>query len=95
MATKDGLKTGGRVKGTPNKVTIEQRDRAEKVLQLIEEKYQEEDIAALTPHQRQQLFLAILEYRQPKLSRTVLSTENGQALEVKQVFLIGGVEVIL
>jgi hypothetical protein len=90
-----GFKTGGRQVGTTNKVTIEQRDRAEKLLQLIESKYLEQDIAQLSPNQRAQLYRDILEYRQPKLSRTIVSDPNGKALQVKQVFMIGNVEVVL
>lgn len=67
-----GMKTGGRQKGTPNKATSEQRNRAQQILQLIEEKYFEKDIKKLTAPQRMQLYCDMMEYVTPKLSRTDL-----------------------
>jgi len=63
-------KTGGRVKGTPNRKTAEEIDRAGRVLRLIEAKYLEKDIAKLTAGQRMQLYADMMEYKAPKLSRT-------------------------
>lgn len=65
-----GEKTGGRSKGTPNKRTAEVLSRVEKILQLIESKYLESDIKALTPSQRMTLYSDMLEYVSPKLSRS-------------------------
>ena len=69
MANKTGKKFGGRSKGTPNKKTAEQLDRAERILQLIESQYLDDDIDKLTPSQRTSFFEALLEYRAPKLTR--------------------------
>lgn len=65
-----GAKYGGRVKGTPNKKTAEEIDRASRVLHLIETRYLEKDIKKLTPGQRMQLYADMMEYKVPKLSRT-------------------------
>jgi len=67
---RNGVKTGGRAKGTLNRKTAEEMDRAGRVLRLIESKYLEKDIAKLTPGQRMQLYADMMEYKAPKLSRT-------------------------
>lgn len=66
---RNGVKTGGRTKGTPNKKTAEHRERAERVLHLIESDHLEKDIKKLTPGQRMILYADMLEYVAPKLSR--------------------------
>lgn len=65
-----GKKYGGRAKGTLNKKTTEEIDRASRVLHLIESQYLEKDIKKLTPGQRMQLYADMMEYKVPKLSRT-------------------------
>lgn len=67
---RNGVKTGGRQKGTVNRKTQEEFDRAGRVLRLIETKYLEKDIQKLTPGQRMQLYADMMEYKAPKLSRT-------------------------
>lgn len=69
----NGVKTGGRQKGSVNKKTAEQKNRAEKILQLIEDKYFEKDIKKLSPSQRMILYTSMMEYVAPKLSRTALA----------------------
>jgi hypothetical protein len=64
-----GKKTGGRVKGSVNKTTVQQKERAEKLMQLLETKYLATDIKKLSPAQRMQLYIATMEYVAPKLSR--------------------------
>ena len=64
-----GKKTGGRKYGTRNRKTKEELDRAGRVLCLIESKYLEKDIGRLTPHQRTQLYVDMMEYKAPKLTR--------------------------
>lgn len=66
---RNGIKTGGRVKGTPNKKTASQITRAERVLRLIETQYLEKDIKALSPGQRMILYADMMEYVAPKLAR--------------------------
>lgn len=66
---RNGVKSGGRTKGTPNKKTAEQIDRAERVLKMLEANFLEKDIKKLTPGQRILLYSDMLEYVAPKLSR--------------------------
>lgn len=73
---RNGVKTGGRKKGSINKKTAEVLDRAERVLQLIETKYLDEDIEKLSPAQRMTLYSDMMEYKAPKLSRIEGSKEN-------------------
>jgi hypothetical protein len=62
-------KSGGRKKGTPNKATVEVKQRAESLLQKIETQFLEDDIKKLTPLQRTNLYLGLMEYTLPKLRR--------------------------
>lgn len=62
-----GKKTGGRQKGSINKKTEEEIDRAGRVLDLIESEYLEDDIAAITSHQRMMLYADMMQYKAPKL----------------------------
>lgn len=66
---RNGIKTGGRIKGTPNKKTAAQITRAERVLRLIETQYLEKDIKSLTAGQRMILYADMMEYVVPKLAR--------------------------
>jgi len=84
---------GGRKKGQLNKKTKEQIDRAERILQLIESQFLEQDIAKLSPNTRTSLYRDILEYRQPKLARIEHTGKDGEAL-TRQVFIIGGKEIV-
>lgn len=79
-----GEKTGGRTKGTPNKKTAEAISRAERILQLIESDYFEQDIQEITSAQRIFLYSSMLEYVSPKLSRQELrgSLNNKTVLEI-------------
>lgn len=66
---KGSPKTGGRQAGVPNKRTVEQLSRAERILQLIESDYLEKDIEQLSAGQRFDLYTNMMEYCVPKLSR--------------------------
>lgn len=81
---RNGTKSGGRSKGTPNKKTADVIDRATRVLELIESEYLEKDIKALTPGQRMILYSDMMEYKVPKLSRTELQggTKNEMVIRV-------------
>ena len=67
---RNGSKSGGRTKGTPNKKTVEQLDRVEKVLQVIEDKYLMSDLQNISSGQRMNLYADLGEYKLPKLTRT-------------------------
>lgn len=79
---RNGVKTGGRAKGTLNKKTSEEIDRASRVLRLIETQYLEKDIKQLTPGQRMQLYADMMEYKVPKLSRTELRGGTKDELKI-------------
>lgn len=66
---KGTTKTGGRTKGALNKKTIEQKKRAESVLNIIETNHLEKDIKKLTAYQRTSLYVGLMEYVAPKLRR--------------------------
>lgn len=66
---RDGSYTGGRKKGTPNKKTIEQRERINRLLKMIERDYLDDDIQALTSSQRVTFYSDLIEYAVPKLAR--------------------------
>jgi len=82
---RNGIKSGGRTKGTPNKKTADVIDRATRILELIESKYLENDIKKLTPGQRMILYSDMLEYKAPKLSRTELTGGTSNELIIKIV----------
>ena len=63
------LPNAGRKKGSLNRTTIEQKGRAEAILQLLENEYLEDDIKNISASQRATLFSDMLEYSSPKLSR--------------------------
>jgi hypothetical protein len=79
---RNGAKTGGRPKGGLNKKTVEEIDRASRVLRLIETQYLEKDIKKLTPGQRMQLYADMMEYKVPKLSRTELKGGTKDELKI-------------
>jgi len=82
---RNGTKTGGRVKGTPNKKTAAQMERAEKVLQVLEGNYLDKDIKKLTASQRVLLYCDMLEYVAPKLSRIEHKGGTDNSLTIKIV----------
>lgn len=78
-----GKKYGGRSKGTPNKKTKEELDRANRVLELIESKYLDSDIKKLTSAQRTMLYCDMMEYKVPKLQRTTIVGDPNNPIEHK------------
>jgi len=59
-------KTGGRDKGTPNRVTTDLRIWINAVLNKNQKQF-EKDLKALEPHQRVAIFEKLLAYSTPKL----------------------------
>lgn len=82
---RDGTKTGGRSKGTPNKKTADVIDRITRVLEVLESKYLDEDIKKLTAAQRVILYTDLLEYKAPKLSRTEFKGDTKNELTIRIV----------
>ena len=58
----------GRLKGTPNKLTTEKKKRLEWIVELLEETI-EDNIAALKPKEKVDLWMNLQEYVRPKLQR--------------------------
>lgn len=59
---------GGKPKGALNKITLEQKERVEWVLELLDETL-EESIAMLKPKEKVDLWLSLQEFIRPKLQR--------------------------
>jgi len=74
----DRRKTGGRSKGTPNKVTADVREAVARIAEANVEKLQTwlDAVAEKDPARALDLFVRLLEYHVPKLARTE-STLNG------------------
>ena len=66
MKLKGQPKTGGRVRGTPNKVTTDLRMWINEVLNKNKKQF-ENDLKQLEPHQRVAIFEKLLAYSTPKL----------------------------
>lgn len=79
-------KTGGRTKGKPNKKTEEQLSRAQRIIDIIEERFLDDDLDNLAPKDRVGIWAGLLEYVQPKLARTEIKGE---------VEVTGGVQIYL
>jgi len=59
---------GGRPKGALNRVTVEQKERIEWVLEILDETL-EESIRKLRPKEQVELWLGLQEFIRPKLQR--------------------------
>ena len=82
---RDGTRTGGRTKGTPNKKTADLQDRAERVLKMIERDFLEDDVIALSPSQRMMLYADMMEYVAPKLARVQHEGKTDTTLTIRIV----------
>jgi hypothetical protein len=60
---------GYRKKGTLNKVTVEVKQRIERVLEILDESL-ETDLMELSPKEKVQLWMELQEFIRPKLQRT-------------------------
>jgi len=80
-----GERRGGREKGTPNKVTADVRKTialiAERNIEALEQWIMEVE----DPARRAELFLRVLEYFVPKLSRAEVTGDGGGPLQVHVV----------
>lgn len=88
---KGSPKVGGRVKGTPNKVTAPIREKFEQLLDQYGIDQMVKDLRALSPKDRMTIISGLAEYIVPKLARTEIQA----AVETKEVqtFTIGGKEI--
>lgn len=92
----NGVKTGGRVSGTPNKATAEARQAIasfvdgnahrltgwlDEVANGIKDPTGEKYTVLPNPAKAFELFQSVVEYHIPKLARTEVTGENGGALQ--------------
>ena len=80
----------GRPRGARNRVTVEQKDRIERVLAMIEETL-EEDMLKMKPKERVDLWAALQEYIRPKLQRTQVEVDSHEEQLTKITFEVVGV----
>lgn len=79
----------GRTRGIPNKATAAIKERIEQVLTALDETLAD-DLKALGPQQRIELWAKLQEFIRPKLSRTALAGDpDGPVRGVVQVELVG------
>lgn len=88
---KGSPKVGGRVKGTPNKVTAPIREKFQQLLDEYGIDQMVKDLRALSPKDRMTIISGLAEYIVPKLARTEIQA----AVETKEVqtFTLGGKEI--
>lgn len=74
-----GKKTGGRVKGTPNKATGDAREAIAKIIEGNADKVQAwlDRTAKKMPHRALDLYIKLAEYSIPKLGRIEHTGEGG------------------
>lgn len=82
-----GKKYGGRAKGTPNKSTADVRAAVAEIARNNVGNVQAwlDKTAKKQPARALQLFMDLIEYHIPKLSRTEMTGEGGKPLEVSVV----------
>lgn len=85
-------KTGGKVKGTPNKKTKTLREAYTMLAENNQEKFQQwiDKIAVKNPAMAMKLMLDLSEYVLPKLNRTEIVNEQEQE---STIIIIGGQEI--
>jgi hypothetical protein len=75
MINNKRVKTGGRAKGTPNKVTTEIKDVFKEIIECNLSQI-ETDIMELSPKDRIDVILKLSEYVLPKLQRSSIEMER-------------------
>jgi len=84
MPFKKGHKESkGRPKGGKNKKTTENKERINKVLSYIDDKYLIEDIDKLTSSERVKTYISLMEYIIPKLARKDHTGDNQNKLQIE------------
>ncbi len=84
MPFKKGHKESkGRPKGGKNKKTTENKERINKVLSYIDDKYLIEDIDNLTSSERVKTYISLMEYIIPKLARKDHTGDNQNKLQIE------------
>ena len=76
---------GGRPKGSPNRITTEQKERVEWVLELLDETL-EDSIRKLKPKEQVDLWMNLQEYIRPKLQRMNVDLSQTEDKLTKIIF---------
>jgi hypothetical protein len=71
-----GKKTGGRRKGTPNKVTVQVKDKIATLFDDYDQEQMQADFMQLKPLDRLKMLVSLAEYVIPKQSRATIEQEN-------------------
>ena len=83
---------GLKPKGSPNKVTIEMKQRIERVLEILDESL-ETDLMALSPKEKVQLWMDLQEFIRPKLQRTQTDlTSKGENITKITFEVLNGIQ---
>jgi hypothetical protein len=83
---------GLRKAGTLNKLTVEAKQRIERVLELLDETL-ETDLMALSPKEKVQLWMELQEFIRPKLQRTQTDlTSKGETITKITFEVLNGIE---
>lgn len=79
-----GTKTGGRQKGTPNRLTTDLKSR---IAEVVENGFMsiESDLEALEPKDRVSAYVKLLEYVMPKQRETKIDISNLSDEEVEEL----------
>ena len=80
---KKNKESKGRPKGGKNKKTTENKERINKVLSYIDDKYLIEDIDNLTSSERVKTYISLMEYIIPKLARKDHTGDNQNKLQIE------------
>jgi hypothetical protein len=80
---------GGRPKGASNKITREQKERVEWVLEVLDTNV-EDDIKKMSPTERVKLWADLQEYVRPKLQRVNLDVGTDDKEIRKITFVVVG-----
>jgi hypothetical protein len=80
----NGVKTGGRTKGTPNKSTAEVREAIAAFASANVDQMGDWLNAIDSPEKKLDLFLRAIEYHIPKLARTELAGDKDHPIMVNQ-----------
>lgn len=84
MPFKKGHKESkGRPKGGKNKKTTENKERINKILSYIDDKYLIKDIDNLTSSERVKTYISLMEYIMPKLARKEHTGDNQNKLQIE------------
>lgn len=77
-----GKKSGGRRKGTPNKATVEIKDKIAAFLNEYSQEQMTIDLKELRPLERLKMFTSLVEFIVPKQNRTTIEQEDNAPSQV-------------